>query len=192
MEEDFGQSYRLLLVLLVLAAGSWWLYQQWVDDTPTTTASGKRTIESFGSGLTLITLDQQGQAQRILRAKEMTHYRGDGGSDFVQPDLEIYREEGEMPWHIQSERGWLSPDRELIHLLGEVSITRAAEPDNPALHIMTSDLHYQLTQEYAETSRHVRIERENNWLEADGMQAWIGGPLHVKFLSNVTAYYQPE
>jgi lipopolysaccharide export system protein LptC len=107
----------------------------------------------------------------------------------MAPELLVF--EGDLPpWRIRSERGWVSPDGELVLLLGEVHIDREEGPTTQPVHLVTRDLRVQPKDEYAETDQPVRSESGPHWVESRGLQAWLRAPVRIKLLAEVRAYYQ--
>ena len=114
---------RLLPILLaLLAILAWWLSlmregPRLAQDTPP--GEPDQVVE----GLRITTLDEAGQPQRRLVAREARHYPGGAGSELDAPRLTLFTAEG-PPWRLKSERGWVAEEAAEIRLRGEVFLDR--------------------------------------------------------------------
>ena len=119
----------------------------------------------------------------------MEHFPNDDSTQLQRPRLEIH-DDDRPPWKIRSERGWVSGDKQLVLLQGEVHIDREAAPEVRPLHIVTHDLRVQPDNNYAETDAAVHATSRDDWLDSVGMQLWFARPIRVKLLSQVRGRYE--
>ncbi len=184
---------RLVWALFLLLAGlSWWLAER--EPPPALrneVREGPREVDYYLRRLEATDMGPQGRPARTLTVEELRHYPDDDTTALDAPRLAIYREPGSPPWRVQAERGWVSPDGELVLLQGAVRIDRAAAPGVRPLHIETRDLRVQPRQDYAETDEAVRVRSRRDRLQATGMQAWLRHPARIKLPADVKGYYAP-
>lgn len=186
-----NRSRRSLLLgtlLVLLAVGSLWLNLTTTDDLPRGTRR-PHTPDYWVEGTNALLTDKEGRPVQRLQAPLLHHYPDDQSTEIQEPLLLIY-EPDLPPWHVHSERGWISPDGELVLLQGEVVIDREPSARNQPLHLITRDLRVQPKEEYAETDQPVRAESGANWVEAHGLRAWLRSPVRIKLLADVKAYYE--
>jgi lipopolysaccharide export system protein LptC len=181
----------LALVLALTALLSWWLVQQAPDTTPEVAHSGSREVDYHVTGLEVTRMTPAGRPAHRLRIAQARHFTDDDTTALDDPHLTVFQDEA-PPWEIEAEHAWMSADGGLVLLGGEVLITRAGDAGNRPVQIRTRELRVQPQQDYAETDERVRVESEDDWLEAVGMQAWLRPPSRLKFLSQVRASYVPQ
>lgn len=174
-------------LLLALLGGSQWL--------ATTASNDSAPIEPethdadyFVENFTNTNMDVTGRPFRRLRASKMLHFPDDDSTQLTNPYLTLYQDNVPL-WKIQSERGWVSGDGELLLLKGRVVIDRTRTDKLRPLHIITRNLRLQPEQNYAETDEPVTITSEGSQLKSIGAQAWFSEPVKFKFLSNVRGQY---
>lgn len=185
----------LALLLIAIAAISWWLVQAPVEPGETEArlqpGSGPREVDYTIAGLDVIRMTEAGRPAHRLRATELRHFIDDDTTELANPQLTVFQGES-PPWEVDAERAWVSADGSLVLLTGEVEIDRAGDEANPPIRVLTRDLRVQPREDYAETDEKVRVETDTDWLDAVGMQAWLRPPSRLKFLSQVKGYYEPR
>jgi lipopolysaccharide export system protein LptC len=181
------------LILIVIAALSWWAVQSPPQRGSATSQahSGPREVDYTLTGLDVIRMTEAGRPAHRLRADQLRHFTDDDTSELTGPQLTVYQDRS-PPWEVDAEGAWVSADGSLVLLTGEVVIDRAAGADSPPMRLVTRDLRVQPRQDYAETDEKVRVETDTDWLDAVGMQAWLRPPSRLKFLSQVKGYYVPR
>lgn len=180
------RQLQLLGLFVLLVGGSWWLARQTPESVPyqPTPHSPDYIVEQFN--ITEMGLD--GRPDKRLTGERMLHFPDDDSTELTRPMMTVY--DGQRPpWQIRSETGWLSGDRELLLLQGQVNIDRAAAPGVRPLQLVTRDLRVQPEQNYAETDADVFSRSRADWVVSKGMQAWLAKPIRVKLLSNVRGLY---
>jgi len=173
----------------LLAALTWWLAQQVAEETAYEPQpdSPDFYLEHF----TATTMGLDGKPDKSLSAERMIHYPADDSTELTQPRMTVF-DKDRPPWRIQSETGWVSGDREIILLNGEVKIDRSAAEEVRPLHLTTRNLRVQPEQNYAETDEYVYAESDNSWVESTGMQAWFKKPMRIKLLAKVRGRYEVD
>ena len=136
-------------------------------------------------------MGNDGLPERHVETSSLIQYLDDGTTEMESPRYNFYRQDG-APWQVKAEQGWLSSDGELALLSGRVTIIRAATKESPSFKMVTSDLRVQPGSNYMETDEHVNAKSGKDVIDAVGMQAWMGEPGRIKFLSEVRANYVPR
>jgi lipopolysaccharide export system protein LptC len=182
------QTLLLTVVLLVAGALTWWLKQE-TEPPASGPAPGPHRADFTVDNFTITTMDLSGAPARRLTAQEMRHYPDDDSTELDLPRLTLFNQQA-PPWLIRSERGWVSPDGELVLLLGQVFIDRDGKAEVAPMHLVTRDLRVQRKLEYAETDQPVSATSGSSEVKAVGMQAWLGEPMRIKLLSKVRGRYE--
>lgn len=177
-----------LLLLLLVVGGSWWLAERSKKPAGREPALA-HTPDFYLEGFSATVMGRSGRPEQRLVAERMTHYPDDDSTELNEPTLTLFDAE-KPPWQVNSERGWLSGDGELLLLQGEVRIDRNSAPGIRPMHLVTRDLRVQPRQNYLETDAPVSAVSNSSRLAADGMQAWFNQPVRLKLLANVRGYYE--
>lgn len=177
------------LALIVLAIAT----SLWLAGLGTTSPNVKR-FEGHAPDLTMeefevTSMGEDGSPLRRLSAAYMAHFTDTQTKELTHPHLVIYREAAE-PWHVASERGWVSADNDVLMLLGEVNIWRNRPDGKPEIHIETEDLKVLPREDYAETELPVSISTPESLTLGTGMRAYLGES-RVQLLSNVKTKIEP-
>jgi lipopolysaccharide export system protein LptC len=178
----------LLGACLILALVSWWLRQG--EEAPEGRhPSPPHTPDYWVERLYARTMDTQGRPRRVIRAATMRHYPDDDSTELTRPEID-FLEPGRPPWQVRSDRGWVSPDGELVLLQGAVTIDRAGSRGVLPVHLETRDLRVRLKEEYAQTEASVHVVSGRHRVRAKGLQAWLKPPVRIKLLADVRGHYE--
>lgn len=184
------RPFILGTLLAALAAGSWWL-SRGIDEEQERRPNAAHTPDYWVERLSARTTDAEGRLRRQLHAESMRHFPDDESTELTRPEM-LLLEPGRPPWRIRSEQGWVSPDGELVLLQGEVHVDREEGEGTRPIHLVTRDLRVQPKEEYAETDQPVRARSGPNWVESNGLQAWLREPVRIKLLADVRGYYEVD
>lgn len=176
-----------LLAVLAVASSVWLakLGQQEGRAAPPPGHSPDITMEEFE----VTTMGEDGTPLRRLSAARMAHFTDTQTKELKNPHLVAY-EDGAQPWHIASERGWVSADNDTLMLLGKVDIWRDYADGRREIHIETEDLRVLPEEEYAETALPVSISTPESLTHGTGMRAYLGEG-RVQLLSDVKTTIEP-
>lgn len=181
---------HLLLLLLILAAGSAWLAWLQPDTQDAQRArDGQALPDYYLTTVTLRNYTPDGVLQRVLKAERLEHIPN-VGTQLKQPRLTLENQVG-SPWQVTATEGRLNADGSILHLPGEVLISRLATPLNRPISLQTRDLRYRRAEGYIETDEAVTVTSERDRIEAVGLKAWLQTPGRLQFLSRVRAHYEP-
>jgi lipopolysaccharide export system protein LptC len=175
----------------MIGLASWHFVNQKDELNQNTTAQQPHVPQYFVRNLYTTSMGTDGLPERQVETINMVQYLDDETTELESPSYNFFRREG-APWHVKAEQGWLSSDGELALLSGRVTIFRPAQEKLPSLKMVTSDLRVQPENNYLETDNHVNVKSGKDVIDAVGMQAWMGEPGRIKFLSEVKANYVPR
>jgi len=123
-----AKRITVVLVLALIAGGSWWLTH--TISVSEIAPDGKihhdpdYIIEKF----TTTTMNELGRKRYSLSAKQLIHYADDGSSDLDHPYLIQYREDNTAPVHTRADKGWIPKDGSQILMNGNVLASRGHDP----------------------------------------------------------------
>lgn len=182
-------------ILLAGAVVAWMLYDfnpgasfssQGADGETAERESPDYFVENFVA----TTLDETGKPRRRVRARYMSHYPDTQTHELQEPYLEVYSD-ARPPWRVTSDRGWLSPEGDVMLLLGNVNIWRINEQGVRTMDVKTSDLRVLPESEYGETDKPVTITTPHSQSRAVGMKAYLGQG-KMELLSQVRTTYDRD
>jgi lipopolysaccharide export system protein LptC len=181
----------LFAAVLAAAALTWWLSGGVPEEEPAAATSGGHIPEYFARNLKTVTMDAQGRPARALQTPHLTRFLDDQSSELETPVLTVYKE-GEPPWVIRSERAWVSADGDTAILQGKVRISRDGAPGVRPVQIDTTNLLVRPDDDYAETAEFATLASQGNRASGVGVQAWLGKPNRIKFLSQARGHYEVD
>ncbi len=179
----------LLILLLVLLAITWWALRPVEQEaaSPEQTAD-EDPVDYWVIGLDALTFDAKGEPRRRLQARRLTHHRNSDRTDLDHPRLITY-EGGTWRWDLRAGSGQLEGGRDRLWLEEGVTALQAAWKGRLPVRLETPDLMVEPDEKYAETASPVEITREDGWIRAIGMQAWLNEPGRIRFLADTRAHY---
>jgi lipopolysaccharide export system protein LptC len=119
----------------------------------------------------------------------MAHFPDTDTNELEKPYLIVFQDSGGDPLHVESERGWVSGDEEVMLLLGQVHMWRDTPQGVRKLSIRTRDLRVLPDSNYAETDMPVVIRTPTTESRGVGMRAYLG-ERRVELLSRVRTVYE--
>ena len=182
------RRYGIILVLIVLAVASFWLLRQLEPIGSATHSTARHIPDYYMENFTTVTMGENGKPRRRVEANYMAHFADTDTHEFDQPYMVMYRDVG-PPWHVRSERGWLSASGDVMLLLGKVNIWRNSETGVKELDIKTEDLRVLPESSYGETDRPVTISTPTSTTTGIGMRAFLTES-RLELLSKVHTRYE--
>ena len=174
--------------LLVAAIATGWLLYDLDPSTLDTAPTSRHAPDFFVENFVTTTMDEQGQPKRRVQAEHMAHFTDTDTHELRRPYLQVFST-GVDPWHIRSERGWLSANGNVMLLLGRVHIWRNAPDGSKTMDIKTSDLRVLPESEYGETDKPVVITTPHSQSQSVGMRTFLGQG-RMELLSQVRTVYE--
>lgn len=187
---DLLRRHGPILLMLILAAGSFWVLRELEPDLLGGGRAPRHIPDYYMENFKTVTMDENGQPERRIEANYMAHFPDTDTHEFDRPYLTMYRDEA-PPWHVRSERGWLSASGDVMLLLGKVHIWRNDENGVKELDIKTEDLRVLPETSYGETDRPVTITTPTSTTTGVGMKAYLEES-RLELLSEVRTRYEPN
>lgn len=156
------------VILLALLAGlSFWL--QKAVDIGETKHDGKlrHDPDAIAENFEVRRFDSTGQVKYRLTAPYLVHFPDDDSSELKSPKLTSYRLNA-PPVEIVSKLAKVTSKGETIYLWDDVSVTRAATADRPAMVARMPDLTAQPDAGFAFTNSPVEITQGQSWIKGVG------------------------
>ncbi len=169
MKRDRVSSLFPLLLLLALAAASFWLER--AVQAPDYDKTGKLRhdpdfiAEDFG----ITKMGANGKPEYSLSAARMLHYPDDESTDIVEPRL-VQRHDDAAPIEIRADRGLISRNGEEASFFGNVVVVREASAQRSELRMQTEYLQIYPDRDLASTNRPVTITEGRSRLAGVGME----------------------
>ncbi|MBE0613424.1 MAG: LPS export ABC transporter periplasmic protein LptC [Burkholderiales bacterium] len=169
MRRNRTSSLFPLLLLLVLAAGSFWLER--AVQAPDRDNSGKTRhdpdfiAEDFG----VTKMSTTGKPEYSLSATRMLHFPDDESTDIVEPRL-VQQHDDAAPIVIRANRGVVSGDGEEASFYGDVVVVREAGRGRSELRMRTEYLQIVPERDLARTDKPVTITEGRSRLAGVGME----------------------
>jgi LPS export ABC transporter protein LptC len=158
----------LLLVLLLVAATSWFSRQQ--DSTGGLTPVAGRGPDAYADDVTIQVMDASGQPVYHLRAAHVAWYPESDQLALRLPRLDVTRPDG-THWELTAENGLTGRAGDPMSLTGEVIIQRLASNSKKPLKITTADVTVMSDARVAMTERDARVDGPGYRFESRGLSA---------------------
>lgn len=160
------------LALAAVALASGWFLNRLGSKPPARVVEGAQTPDYFVENFTTITMDERGFPRRRLSAARMAHFPDSDTHELSAPQMVLFQEAA-TPWHVRSERAWVSPGGDEMRLLGKVHIWRDDASGERLVDIHTEDLRVLPDAEFGETDKRAVITTQRSESRGLGMRAWL-------------------
>lgn len=177
----------LIIAALLLAAVGYWniVPHQFLDQPVTDTE--ENPIDFFVENARSQQFHADGTLRYEMTSVRLDHLKISDITLLEKPDLLLYRD-GELPWHVRSERGEVSSQGTEVELIDNVRTERTDAKGRHTL-LTTSRMTVFPEREYAETQQAVRIEAANGVTTGQGMKAYLNEG-RMLLLSNVRGQHE--
>jgi len=176
--------------LVILAGASTWMARVMDRATTPPPVSSRHEPDFYMENFSSTVMGEDGRPRRRIRAEYMAHFPDTNTKELARPRILLYRARGQ-PWRIESERGWVSADDDVMLLLGRVRIWRENEAGAREIDIQTQDLRVLPETEYGETDRPVVIRTATSVSRGVGMRAYLSQS-RLELLSKVHTRYAKQ
>lgn len=157
-------------ILLALLAGlSFWLQKAVEMETPKHDGKLRHDPDAIAENFVARRFDDQGRVKYRLTAPSLVHYPDDDTSLLVSPILTSLRP-GAPPVTVMAKNAKVTAKGETVYLWEDVSVTRAATADHPAMVARMPDLTAQPDAGFAFTNSPVEITQGQSWVKGVGAQ----------------------
>lgn len=167
------RRWLAVLILAALATGSAWYLQRLEETNAPSDRGPQHQPDFYMEAFTALTTDGNGVARRKLTAERLEHFPDTDTNELTRPHLEFYKE-GQEPWHVVSERGWVSAERDVVLLQGRVHVWQPGPAGQPVIDIVTRDVRVLPGTEYAETEEPALIRTPESETHGVGLRAYLG------------------
>ncbi len=179
-----------VVILVLLALGSAWILSQLSRQRDASTATAPHVPDFYMENFSTTTMDELGKPKRTLSADHMAHFPDTDTNELENPYMILF-DPARPPWHVRSERGWVSPDSDVMLLLGNVHIWRNNEVGERVLDLTTRDLRVLPDSQYGETDKPVVIRTPSSESRGTGMRAFLD-QRRIELLSRVRTVYEKK
>lgn len=181
------RTRRGIIFLAILAAASWYLSrdQEEIQDRPVSELDTRLNyaLHDFDGRL----LNDSGAINLEIYAPVLRSNAASGIGTVESPEIHIQQEDER--WYITAESAIITADREHVSLMGDVYLSRKNEITGQLLEISTKDVMLNVTPRTASSESVVRIEQDNDWLNATGIKLDMVSN-SFELLNDVRAYYE--
>ena len=172
--------------LLAVLAGAYWLNRP-AEIVTQPLLRDPHLADALADGISAQAYDLQGKPHFILTAKQLTHYPDDDSSELTHPDVTMLTPNG-ADLHLTGARGVLSQRGDLVELMGEVQVTRAAVAPQSELVVRSDYLKFLPKLDRVSSNRAVTFTDANNTINAHGFEL-DNRAQTLQFLSQVKAVH---
>ncbi|MCF7203742.1 LPS export ABC transporter periplasmic protein LptC [Pseudomonas oligotrophica] len=176
-----------LIAALLVAVGYWNIRPESFMQEPPQAATAEPDVDFYVVNARTVQFQPDGKRHYELRSERMEHLKASDTSLLTRPDLLAYRG-SELPWHVSSERGEVSPGGEQVELIDKVVVERTDAKGRPTV-VTSSRMTVWPEKDYAETRQAVRIVAANGVTTATGMKAYLDDG-RMLLLSNVRGQHE--
>ncbi|EKD70987.1 MAG: hypothetical protein ACD_46C00306G0004 [uncultured bacterium] len=174
-----------LIITIGLAAWTTLSYH-----SPTLVTTNTEQPDAYMENVSATIMNKQGKVELKIMTPKMTHYAKNNSSDFIEPQLTIFRNSSQ-PWYISSQYAKAMNGTEILHFWDNVIIHHAADQNTSAMVIKTSTLNVYPDKKTAETDAAISMSQPNLVVHGIGMFADINAG-DIKLLSNARGEYVPN
>lgn len=166
----------------------------WQSDEPTVpTDAASLRGESEPDGFVVnghyLSYDETGRLTTRFRSPRIEQFESSNETVMNSPRATLYGEEGNPPWQVQATEGHFFEADQLVHLTGDVKVTREAENGRP-LTLITTELTVNNADRTVYTDEPVELTDTVGQTRAIGMKAWIDDRI-LELNSQVEGLYEP-
>ncbi|GHD54036.1 lipopolysaccharide export system protein LptC [Marinobacter persicus] len=165
---------RTLALIAVIAATLFLMWQSEERDTGNPEAEqlrGPSEPDSFVVDSHYRAFDEQGRLEIRLTSPRIEQFENDNRAELQAPIARVFSEQSPEPWIIEADEGSLLQARGLLHLNGNVLVTRTAPAGETTLATEALTLNDNDSTVY--TDQPVTINEPYGTTRATGMKAWI-------------------
>jgi lipopolysaccharide export system protein LptC len=182
---DLLASWLPLLLMALLALGSWWLVKNVPPPlTPKATSSTRTEPDYTMSGFTMQRFEANGRLKLRIAGAQMRHFPDTDRIEVEQLQMEAFAPDGRITRAV-AQRGVSNGDGSEIQLFGQARVTHQ-DPKAPLVELSSEFLHLYTTGERLHTHLPAQLTRGRAVLRAVGLSydhgsglLALGGPARM-------------
>lgn len=174
--------WLVIVVLAVLAVGSFWL-QGRLDDDPAEKTARLAQPDYIMTDVNSVKMGPDGQPENRLIAEYLEHFADQDMTELHAPLYQIYRP-GREPLFASAERAWITEGNSVILLRDNVNFWEDADSGERVFHVITSEATVYPDRNYAETDKPAVIQTRDTRSSGVGMRAFMDES-RIELLSQV-------
>lgn len=182
------RSLTGLLLLLALAAVTWWLLSGENDIQPHDAEQTAKTPDYYFNDATITRLGKDGEPRLMLHAERIEHYPQPEHLTFKTITLHHTADDGTR-WQVTAQHGAMPEGGKIITLRGDVHIERLQV--KPRLTVDTDELTLNTKTNKAMTDKSVIIRQGVNQISGTGLTLWLNDS-RIEIHSDVRGSYVQE
>lgn len=186
----FNDKWKLAIVLIAGALFSYWILEQLTEDDVSRLNELAHYPDYYMENFTTLTMNQDGTPKNRLNASYMAHYPDDNTTELHDPELEIFQE-NKPPIIVNSDKGWVTSNNEVILLSGNVYLHQDDEFGERKIELITEDARVLVDQEYAETKKPATLISGRAVTKSIGLRAYLQEQ-RLEFLNDVHTTIEPK
>ena len=181
-------AWSPVILLLLLAALTWWLDSRVRITTTQANGDAQKDPDFYIEGFLAVRMNPDGSRRYELTGTRLTHYAEEKGSMLESPSL-LYYDYERAPIKVSSDTAEVEGSGKNVYFRGNVTIARPAFDSNPPLGLATDYLHVIPDQEIAKTDQPVTMTEGNSTARSVGLE-FDNRAQKIKLLSTVQAHYE--
>ncbi|MEN8170258.1 MAG: LPS export ABC transporter periplasmic protein LptC [Pseudomonadota bacterium] len=150
------------------------------------TPAGPVQQDYYLNDVTITALNEQGQPQHRLQAKQLSHFTDSEQTRLQHPELVVFKQNN-IEWRIVADRGEMNPQQDEVLLQGKVQLSQPSS-DKP-LQLTTEALRIQPKQGRANTDQPVTLIQADQRIDAVGLEVEQKSQ-RLRLLSQVRGHYE--
>jgi lipopolysaccharide export system protein LptC len=161
------------LLLCVIAFATTWLSQtnKNTDATDSMMQLGKEVPDYTLKNFTTFSMTPDGKIDSQLQAQNMQHYP-EANTKLSAPVMLFYKQ-AQPNWHIQAEKGEITPNNEEIWLQGDTTFWREKNDKQAPMSILSKNVYFHKPSQFAQSSEFSIIHNNHTVTESIGMKAYL-------------------
>jgi lipopolysaccharide export system protein LptC len=175
----------ILALVTLLVVATTWLSRKSEQPRPKEAAGAEGVADYFIRGFEGTVTAKNGAPSHLLKADSLVHYAGNDMTELEQPDLTIFRPQGER-WTVSARHGRMQGEGDTVFLSGRVRLRQRSQ--RQPLQLRTETLQLYPQRHYAETDRAVDITAPGGRIQGVGMQIF-GEEDRLVLLSDIRGAY---
>ncbi|CBW76119.1 unnamed protein product [Mycetohabitans rhizoxinica HKI 454] len=169
MREMRVSAWLPLVIMAVLAAGTYWLLQNTLPRPSQGVSADKaHTPDYFADHFSISMLDESGVTQYRIAAASMVHYEDDAATHATLPAIRAFAP-GQPVVTATGKRAVINADGSIVDLYDDARIVRDAGPTDPRMQADSEHFRVLTHDDIIETEKPVKLLRGLSQMTANGM-----------------------